>query len=359
MLAASRRAAMAGIRMAAKPGKVTPSVSASIHGMSAPIVEYGSAALGVASRAAQSKMALGMVTGGAGVAAATFALEDDEMRPGQTVPLGSLNGKSDAVACFVPGSISDAVEVGSEFIENWKETMGEEMCFINSNMPITDYPSQAFGLEIAKKRNRIVESGVIKFIENNPNGEVEVFAHSAGTKTALAAVRRYMEKPGPKKQVKIYIMGAGTPEGGLEEDYKALVAQGVKVTEIRDRADFVPHLSGTDGVDSVLVDTDISKRRAEALERVFGEEASDVVGSDGDLSVATKAFVQGLASMVEAHYVGNYMQSLVKYVKKDRVLASARGVGDKVRSTFSKDKVSSVRAATVPRLGDKKWEMKL
>lgn len=208
---------------------------------------------------------------------------------------------------FVPGSISNANETGRSFCEAWAEQNREvPIAYVNSNMPLTDYPAQAMGLKSARERNERVEQGIVKFIEHSPSKEVEIFAHSAGSKSAMSAIKKYMDNNEHPKPITVYIMGAGSPEGGLEEIYNNLKDRGVEVIELRDEVDPVPFLAGTGSKNKnvIPVDTPESRARRDLISGYM--HPPDEIGDD-DMS----RFLGSMVAFVQSHLSENYCSALM------------------------------------------------
>ncbi len=160
-----------------------------------------------------------------------------------TPGIGSVS-RLDARAIFVPGSIANATKSGKEFSGFWEELMGEPIAYVNSNMPISDYPGQFIRSPYAKRRDDLVEDGVCNFIRSCESDEVEVIGHSAGTAQALRAALKYKEAGG-EKTVRVFLMGGGSPGVKLSPIIRRLSEIGVLVENIVDRYDVVPRLAGS------------------------------------------------------------------------------------------------------------------
>lgn len=137
--------------------------------------------------------------------------------------LGEVSRTGSDSILYIPGSITNANENGYQFSKELRKASGIKPSYINSQMHFYEYPGQVLGVDSATERNNKVVDGVKRFIENSSEDEVMLIAHSAGSKSALVAARKYAEaNPKSPKKIKIYLAGAGSPEGGLEKDLEEL-----------------------------------------------------------------------------------------------------------------------------------------
>lgn len=233
--------------------------------------------------------------------------------------LGEISEGSKSML-YVPGSISVAVHTGAEFTRRLGELVGVTPSFINSQMFLTDYPGQAFGSDVAKARNELVTAGIARFINDSPDHEVTIMAHSAGTKSALVAAQQYYKaNPKSTKKVVIALLGAGSPEGGLDEDIADLTKDSrISVTEFRTRFDPVPIIGGPKaGTHTIAVD---SPKSAE-IKAVMEAPAPWEVGID-DIEEGRRKVkeVEILISLLDEHDSDSYLAPLAEHLHKGVLL---------------------------------------
>lgn len=239
---------------------------------------------------------------------------------------------------FVPGSIWYAPEAAKIFSDLWHSKMKEDVAWINSNMPLSDYPEQMLGLRSAKKRNERVEEGIIQFIKANPNEDIEIIAHSAGSGQALRAVKKYKESGGDKT-IKLFLIGAGAPGVSIDSEIEYVTGLGVEVCNIVDERDLVPSLAG-------------SKKHMVCFrgDGDIHERSRGILGIAGavvrrGLSSITEGFIVAAAALADAsnaHAMSNYLDVLAKKVVESRA--------KKVGITMAKSEVEHGEAAGIASL---------
>jgi len=229
------------------------------------------------------------------------------------IGIGSVSDTS-VGTLFVPGSIWYAPEAAKIFSDLWLSKMKEGVAWINSNMPLSDYPEQMLGLRSAKKRNEMVEEGIIQFIKASPNENIEIIAHSAGSGQALRAVRKYKESGGDKA-IRLFLIGAGAPGVSIDSEIEYVTRLGVEVCNIVDERDLVPSLAGSKKqMVCFRGDGDI-RRRSQAILDIARAAVADVG------STVKAMFVRAAAAVVDAsdaHAMSNYLDILAEKVTESR-----------------------------------------
>ncbi|MEQ9116256.1 MAG: hypothetical protein RLN62_05625 [Rickettsiales bacterium] len=253
------------------------------------------------------------------------------------VEIGAVSDMS-SPTLFVPGSITEAPASAKDFSEMWQREMGEDakIAWVNSNMPITDYPSQIMGLKSAKKRNELIEESIVRFIDGNPSDTVEVIAHSAGSAQAIVGAKKYKESGG-EKDVKVFVFGAGAPGVKISEEISKAAALGIEVCDIIDERDFVPRISDSARRPTVVFNgsRDLTRRSSEILQLAGGDVAIGESSQREDFFSTLRSLVD---STLSSHSMENYMGELVKQVKTRRLAPR-----------MSKEKLLGAAEAAVPK----------
>jgi hypothetical protein len=229
--------------------------------------------------------------------------------------LGEISKASDDML-FVPGSITLANQTGHEFTAELEKRLGIRPSFINSQMDLLDYPGQFYSSETAKARNALVIEGVRKFIDDSSESEVTIIAHSAGTKTALSAANLYYkENPSSHKKVNVILLGAGSPEGGLDEALETISKDlRISITELRTHYDLVPLVGGPKSSHlTVRVDSPVT-HTVKALTSTLPMEELDFDEPHTERRTATCIGI--LTKMLEDHDSVNYLDGLTGYLSK-------------------------------------------
>ncbi len=245
----------------------------------------------------------------------------DTPSPYPALELGEVSGIGSKDLLIVPGSITDANRTGYQFAQALEEKTGERPSYINSQMDFIDYPGQAWKTESALERNNKVVTGIKKFIEDSPEDKVILIAHSAGSKPALVAAKKYAEEnPKSSKKIKIYLLGAGSPEGGIEKDLETLSTYpNVSTTELRTDFDLVPTLARTTDKHKVTrVTSATSKEIADTIADVSKPDPSDPFSDHegADIKLAQMMKIAGL--IPTDHFIENYLDHLAIALAKRR-----------------------------------------
>ncbi len=237
--------------------------------------------------------------------------------------LGEVSRTGSDSILYIPGSITNANENGYQVSKKFKKATGIKPSYINSQMHFYEYPGQVLGVDSATERNNKVVDGVKRFIENSSEDEVMLIAHSAGSKSALVAARQYAEdNPGSPKKIKICLVGAGSPEGGLEKDMEQLSKYpDISITELRTDFDVVPTLAGTSDKGQITrFASDVSRKITQDL---IDHAHSDPGDPFSDPDHLDRRLARGLRTMSQIptdHFIESYIGTIADIMRRHEIL---------------------------------------
>jgi pimeloyl-ACP methyl ester carboxylesterase len=233
--------------------------------------------------------------------------------------LGEVSRTGSRSILYIPGSLTNANENGYQFSKEFKKASGTKPSYINSQMHFYEYPGQVMGADSATERNNKVVDGVKRFIENSSEDEVILIAHSAGSKPALVAARKYAEaNPESPKKIKIYLAGAGSPEGGLEKDLEELSKyRNISTTEFRSEFDIVPSLAGTSDKGQITrFASDVSKKITQDLIDHADSDPGDPFSNPEHIDRRLARSLKTISEIPKDHFSQIYIRPVAEEIRR-------------------------------------------
>lgn len=289
-------------------------VARAARGRAAPLVS-STIPLVISKQYVPTKIAASIFLGG--VAYTQLPQKEEEIPALGKLALGKVSREGEDNLLYVAGSISNANKTGQEFAEMFQKQTGIKPRYINSQMDISEYPGQLISTADAIERNDVVEKGIVDMIATSKKQEFTIIAHSAGSKTALAAVNKfYQSNPDSNKKINIMLAGAGTPGLDLQEHLdRNLSNKNVNIIEFRNELDLVPVVGGADRADHNIVyfNTPKSETAIATIRDALGHEPEQ-----GEWSVKSAKALIALGSLVESHFCIEYVPVIAEYYMEKR-----------------------------------------